>query len=105
MSPLLWGDEALEKLSVLTSKNIKPLDEVGTRIIIVKPTDKIVNYIKTNQLLKDIEDTWWEILLKHQRINVYTCNMMELKKAKCPDFFAHAMREEDENYFKEQICC
>ena len=102
MAPVKWGDDAMAKLSNLTAGKIKALDKVGTRIIIVNPTDEVIEYVKTDQLLKDIQNTWWEILLKYQRIDgIYVRHSGVDKKAECPEFFIDAMDENDQKIIME----
>jgi len=57
-------DEGKQKLREMTGNLIEPLSSVGTRIIIVNPVDELVEDLKGGQFLRNIGETWWEIILK-----------------------------------------
>ena len=58
------GDEGKQKLREMTGNLIEPLSSVGTRVIIVNPVDELVEDLKSGQFLRNIGETWWEIILK-----------------------------------------
>lgn len=59
------NEEAKQKLSEMTGGVIKPLNEVGTRVIIVDPVNELVNQVKDGTFVRYIGETWWEILEKY----------------------------------------
>ncbi len=64
--PLAYEDENAKKmLYELTENKLKPLQNSGTRIIIINPLDEIVEAIYNGNLLKYIEETWWQIIQKY----------------------------------------
>lgn len=92
-----WGKDANKELDNFSNGHLNPLNEVGTRIIIMNPNDDLIEHIRRGKMLEDIQDTWWEILrwpkvegifLKYDDIEI---------KAKCPDFFEEAIKRDDQN--------
>ena len=59
------GDEGKQKLSEMTENLIEPLSSVGTRVIIVRPVNELIEDIKKGQFLHYIGETWWEIIMKY----------------------------------------
>jgi len=66
-SPVVaWdNEEGRRKLSEMTGGVLKPLEEVGTRIIIVDPIDELIGAVKNGEFLRYVGETWWEIILKY----------------------------------------
>jgi hypothetical protein len=66
-SPVYASDaeEGKQKLKEITGDLITPLSSVGTRVIIVNPTDELIQDIKSDRFLRYIGETWWEIILKY----------------------------------------
>jgi len=92
-----WDEqEAKVKLLEMTSNTIKPLDKTGTRVIIVDPIDELVESVKNGDLLRNISETWWEIILKHDA-EIYVKYMDKIKKASIPKEFMLA-EQDDDNY-------
>jgi len=60
------GEDGEKKLSELTNGFLKPLDETGTRIIIVDPVDELVDAVMSGEFTRAIGETWWELLLTHE---------------------------------------
>jgi hypothetical protein len=58
-------EDGKRKLSKITNGIIKPLDEVGSRVIIVNPVEDLINEIKHGNFDWFISETWWEIILKY----------------------------------------
>jgi hypothetical protein len=63
---ILEGSEAILAVSNWTKGALKPLQNVGTRIIIVEPCEEVVDSINDGTFLEAIEETWWEIIKKYQ---------------------------------------
>jgi len=59
------GDEGREKLKQLTDGFIKPLNKIGTRIIIMDPIDELIGDIESGRFVEYIGETWWEIIKKY----------------------------------------
>jgi len=59
------GDTGRKKLSEMTAGSITPLTETGTRVIIVNPTDELVEALKNGDFLRFLGETWWEIIQKY----------------------------------------
>ncbi|MCK4325612.1 hypothetical protein KAW55_02530, partial [bacterium] len=79
-------DEGRKKLVEYTKKTLKPLDKVGTRIIIVNPVKEFIDDYKSESFLRYIEETWWEIIAKCD-VKIYTIDGKTKKTAKAPKEF------------------
>jgi hypothetical protein len=56
---------ASAELKSRLSGRLEPLSIPGTRITIVDPADEVVEAIESGGFIDAIEETWWEIILKH----------------------------------------
>lgn len=68
----LWeceGQEAVELLK-LYSEDLKPLAEIGTRVIIDNPIPQIRRAFQQKQFLRYIQTTWWALIRDH-KISIY----------------------------------
>jgi len=67
-SPVWAGDEkkGKSKLIEVTGGVFKPLDVVGTRVIIVDPCEELITDVASGLFMRYIEETWWEIIQKYQ---------------------------------------
>jgi len=61
----LEGDLARKTFTEVTNNVLKPLEQPGTRIVIIEPINDVVSAIKNGNFIKYIEETWWEIILKY----------------------------------------
>jgi hypothetical protein len=59
------SEDGKRKLREMTGNLVKPLSSVGTRVIIVDPLDELVSDIKSGRFLRNIGETWWEIIQKY----------------------------------------
>ena len=59
------GEEGGRNFADLTEGLLEPLDVVGTRVVIVNPTDELVEAIESGEFLEYVSETWWEIILKY----------------------------------------
>ncbi len=65
------NDDGRRMLREMTGGIIEPLNTVGARVIIVEPVDEVVRDIKNGKFLRNIGETWWEIIQKYgARISV-----------------------------------
>ena len=70
------GEEAGEKLRTFC-ETLRPLTRGGTRVIIDDPIDELVDDLISGRFLANIEDTWWEVIEKHNaKIGVVVCGRM-----------------------------
>jgi len=60
-----WEDEEAKKM-LQNLTQFKPLQEVGTRIIIVDPVDTVVEEIRTGAFMAAIEETWFRLIGKQK---------------------------------------
>lgn len=61
-----WDEEKGKgELENETSRLLKPLQTVGTRVIIVNPIDELVDDFKSGNFARAIGETWWEIIVKY----------------------------------------
>jgi hypothetical protein len=92
-----WGADAGEEIQSISNGNLKQLENPGTRIIIMDPTDDLIQHIKSGKMLEDIEYTWWEMLLKYNKIEgIFVHDGEKERKAECPNFFIEALEESDD---------
>lgn len=63
---VLEGDQAKREVQVRSKGALSPLDEPGTRIVILNPKTEIVEAIESGALLSAVEETWWEIIQKYK---------------------------------------
>jgi hypothetical protein len=76
------GEEGRKKIIEITSNLITPLNDVGTRVIIVNPVDELLEDLKNGNLLRHIGETWWEIIVKYgATIRVRTATKEEVATA------------------------
>jgi len=94
------GDEAKLMLVTITSGAIKPLEKVGTRVVIIEPVEELVEDFKSGNFLNYINETWWEIILKYSAKIIVKCDGIEYC-ASIPEEFA--LLEEDSNKYKSWI--
>ncbi|MCA1060291.1 hypothetical protein LCL96_15235 [Rossellomorea aquimaris] len=73
---------------------IDPINRVGSRIIIANPKDEIVTAIKNGDFKKDIEETWWRIILKYNATILIEYNGMT-EKAEVPSEYKDALEEKN----------
>jgi hypothetical protein len=59
------GEDGGRKLREMTRGSIKPLSTVGSRVIIVNPVEELLEDIRTGRFIRNIGETWWEIILKY----------------------------------------
>jgi len=88
-----WNEEAQEKIKKISKGHLTPLENSGTRIIIIDPTDELIKYIKSGDMLEHIQDTWWELLMKYPIEGIFVKHSGEEYKAECSDFFQDAFEE------------
>jgi hypothetical protein len=58
------GEAAKSKLQEETNGLFKPLETIGTRIIIVDPVDEVIEAWVNGTFDRAISETWWEIIQK-----------------------------------------
>lgn len=83
-------NDARQFIEVYTK--LSPINNVGSRIIIVNPIDEIVEAIKNGEFIKNIEETWWRILLKYN-VTITVEYSGSLTKANVPENYRHAIAE------------
>lgn len=59
------GKVGAKKITEYTKGLLKPLKTVGTRVMIVNPVTELVDAVKSGELKRNIEETWWEILHRY----------------------------------------
>lgn len=94
------NEDGKEKLMEMTDGIIEPLDEIGTRVIIVDPNDEVIQDIKNGNILRYIGETWWEIILKREASIIVKAGSKEFKTG-IPNEFA--LPEKDSRDFKVWI--
>jgi len=59
-----WEGKAAEGKLKLYAPGLKPLNEIGTRVIIDEPIDELVQAFQNRTFHRMISETWWEIISK-----------------------------------------
>jgi hypothetical protein len=98
-SPVAAYDEekGKEKLVEMTGGTLKPLTEVGTRVVIVDPVDDLVHAIRSGEIARYIGETWWEILTKYKAEIIQRDDGHEVRVEPPPDF---VLPEEDTREYR-----
>jgi len=94
------NDEGRRFLLDLTGNIIKPLSEIGARVIIVEPVEELISDIKNGKFIDYINETWWEIILKYEA-SITVISDKKIWKAKVPKEFN--LVTEDSKNFKTKI--
>ena len=94
------NDDGKVKLVEMTDAIIEPLDEIGTRIIILDPIDEVIQDIKNGNILRHIGETWWEIILKCEASIILKAAGKEFEAGVLNEF---ALPEKDTRDFKVWI--
>jgi hypothetical protein len=103
---VLTGSDAQAKLQQIGGGNLLPLTDVGTRITIVDPLDEVVEAISNGDFLRAIEETWWEIVLKHDvAITVAIGSQPQVTASVPPDFGGLPQKAKDgwKVFYKENV--
>lgn len=80
------GTKGRQRFEEMTGGRIEPLDETGTRVIIVDPVPEVVHSIRSGEFTRYIGETWWEIISKHNARIVVSCDDSE-SQAQVPEQF------------------
>jgi len=97
-------DEGRKELENETSKLLKPLQTVGTRVIIVNPIDSLVADFKNGEFAISIGETWWEIITKYDaKIIVRTKGKEDTVVKPYPSKFTEKTTKTFEVYTKECV--
>jgi hypothetical protein len=88
-------EEGRDKLVEITKGSIKPLSEVGTRVIIVDPDNELISSIESGEFLRYIGETWWEIIKKRGARILVKYSGKEFQ-AKVPSEFEFPEKDSDE---------
>ena len=56
------ANDARERLKDFTKGLVRPLENVGTRVIIVDPIDELISDVRSGRFSNFIEETWWQII-------------------------------------------
>src|SRR5207249_1162700 len=59
---MAWDDDEAKKHLQQYSKELQPLDAIGTRVIIDEPNAALVQAIMSGQFARYVAVTWWEII-------------------------------------------
>jgi len=98
-SPIFaWDNEAgRKKIQEITGGMVPPLTTVGTRVIIVNPVDEIVSDIKKGIFVRNIGETWWELIQKFG-VSIKVKYGKKEQMAEIPETFV--LKEEDSKQYK-----
>lgn len=91
------GASGREMIRTLTEDVIKPLNQVGSRVIIVDPIEEVVEDIESGRFVEYIEETWWELIQKFD-VQIFVRTSTKNWKAKIPKEFV--LPTEDSKEFK-----
>lgn len=91
------GQHGIGRLREMTQNSVEPLVSVGTRVIIVSPTDELMKDLRNGRFLSHIGETWWEIILKYGASIKVKADQQE-HTATIPEEFD--LRDDDSREFK-----
>ncbi|WP_420182101.1 hypothetical protein ACNO8S_13650 [Haloarcula sp. KBTZ06] len=61
-----WDNaEGREKFAELTDHELEELDHVGTRVVIVEPSNELTSAVESGEFEDYVAETWWELLKFH----------------------------------------
>jgi hypothetical protein len=83
------GKQALAELTTRTQGRLDPLTVPGTRITVVDPIEEVVEALDDGSFLHFVEDTWWEIIEKHDAEITVQMLPAQPDVAKVPGDFGH----------------
>lgn len=78
---ILSGTEAEKKREEIFGKELKPIESIGTRILIPYPVEAVYEGFRNEKIAEYIEHTWWEILEKYN-VDIQIENDGWVKKVK-----------------------
>ncbi len=84
------GEEGAKEL--LDRTGLKPISEIGTRIIIVDPIEELCESLRNGDFMKGVEETWFRMLEK-KLLNVAVKNNGDIKSINIP--FPYPLPKED----------
>ena len=96
-----WDEDEGRILLHKRFPSLKPLSNIGTRVIIVNPIDDLLQSIKNDSLIDMIADTWWEIIQKYNGTIIVKDGKKELR-VQVPAYIAN-MPVEDTDRLKVWI--
>ncbi len=97
------GKNAKDILDTYTKGILKPLDHVGSRIIIMDPKKEVIDDIKSGKLAEFISDTWWEIITKYDaKIIVKEGSNSETVKSFADENYFEKPRTPDQHILKKE---
>ncbi len=93
-------DNARDMLEQLIKGHVKPLNNTGTRIIIIKPKEEIVKAIKDGAFIDYITETWWQIPLKFEKrgAKIVVKTDKGVQQAKIPKEFSDVFIKKSNKY-------
>ena len=90
------GEDAVNYIYNKTALNKK--ETTGTRIIIVNPIDELIKALRNGELVDDINETWWRIIVKYNvTIELYDGDNL-LYTAKVPDVYNKYYNDSEHSY-------
>jgi len=97
------GKNAKDILDTYTKGILKPLNHVGSRIIIMDPKKEVIDDIKSGKLAEFISDTWWEIITKcDAKIIVKVGSKSETVKSFADENYFEKPRTPDQHILKKE---
>ncbi len=81
--------------NILGSK-VEPLSSPGTRIFIKNPKQELIEALRNGLMINFIEKSWWEIIKKHEGINIIVNNGLENKHAAVPIWYQDDFIEKED---------
>jgi len=95
--PVCHYDEE-EARNMIKKVGLDPIPYHGTRVIIMNPSEELINSIESGEFLFFIEETWWPIILKYN-VDIRVMSNSEARNAKVPSYFP-IETENDTDLFK-----
>jgi len=99
--PIIHYDGKDAKQKIKEELGIEPIEEQGTRVIIINPIDELIESIKSGEFLEYIEETWWPIINKHGA-KIIVSDYGKISEACVPARIVNLFNKKESNSFKKK---
>mgnify|MGYP001087616414 CR=1 FL=1 len=100
--PVIHYDGKDAKQKIKEELDIEPIEEQGTRVIIINPIDELIESIKSGEFLKYIEETWWPIISKHGA-KIIISDYGKIREASVPARIVNLFNKKESCSFKKKL--
>ena len=100
--PVIHYDGKDAKQKIEEELDIEPIEEQGTRVIIIDPIDELIESIKSGEFLKYIEETWWPIINK-RGAKIIISDYGKISEAGVPARIVNLFNKKESSSFKKKL--